>query len=112
MRSEEYCIWLEDWGINVRTLSGCEKAIAAFKSEPADLVVTDLFLEDGNGVELLTAVREIEPRVSTVMCSGSDAIDAYFSGDRSLVDSFLSKPVTANRLQQSLQAAMRTAKNT
>ena len=109
---EMYCIWLEDWGVKVRALSGCAEAIAAFKSEPTDLVVTDLFLEDGNGVELLTAVREIEPRVSTVMCSGSDAIEAYFSGDRSLMDSFLSKPVTANRLQQSLQAAIRTAKNT
>ena len=109
---EMYSIWLEDWGVKGRAVSGCDLAMAEFKNEPADVVMTDLFLEDGNGVELLTSIREAQPGVATVLCSGSDAIETFFGDDRTVADIFVSKPVSAKRLETALRKAMRRVKNT
>jgi len=105
-----YCIWLEDWGAAVRTASGVEQAMEAFVAEPSRLVMTDLFLEDGNGAELLAKLREIEPHLATVLCSASDSMQSYFAGDSNLVDAFLAKPVNAARLEKTLKTAVQLAK--
>lgn len=106
---EMYRIWLEDWGVRIRTVPGVVQAIAAFEESPVDLVLTDLFLEDGNGMELLTVLREIQPSVATVMCSGSgsDSIKALYGGQASAVDRYVSKPVSAKRLESVLQSTLR-----
>lgn len=104
-----YRIWLEDWGLRIRTVSRLDQAIAEFEHDPVDLVLTDLFLEDGNGVELLNLVRNNNPQVATVLCSGSDSIMAYCGGDESAIDCFVSKPVSPIRLEAALQSAVRKA---
>ena len=103
---EMYQIWLEDWGARVRAFASCERAIAEFEDSPIDLVLTDLFLEDGNGVELLKTLRKTHPHVATVVCSGSDTIGAYCEDDQQLVDYFISKPVSAARLESAIQSAV------
>ena len=108
---EMYCIWLEDWGATVRTVSGVEQAMEAFLAEPSRLVMTDLFLEDGDGVELLAKLREIEPHLATVLCSASDSIQSCFADDRGLVDAFIAKPVNAVRLEKTLKTAVQLAKH-
>jgi CheY-like chemotaxis protein len=108
---EMYQIWLEDWGAVVRGFTSCERAIAEFNDYPTDLVLTDLFLEDGNGMDLLKILRETNPNVATVVCSGSDNIGASCEDEKELVDCFISKPVSASRLESAIQSVVRTRRN-
>jgi signal transduction histidine kinase/ActR/RegA family two-component response regulator len=107
---EMYCIWLEDWGMQVRAVGRMDQAIAEFRRTPADLVVTDLFLEDGDGVALLDTLREIQADVASVLCSGSDSIAAFCGVEGSVIDSFVPKPVSADRLEAALRAVIQRGK--
>jgi|GEM_PF-1620574 len=108
---EMYRIWMEDWGAHVRTVPSCDLAVAEFENDPVDLILTDLFLADGNGVELLTLLRKTRPGLATVLCSSSDSIETYLGRDGAVVDAFICKPVSAKRLESALQTAIRLAKS-
>jgi two-component system, OmpR family, KDP operon response regulator KdpE len=56
-------------GYEVVEAEGGREALRLFEAEPADVVVTDLFMEDGNGLELIAALRGRESRVPIVAIS-------------------------------------------
>lgn len=103
---EMYLIWLEDWGMQVRAVSGFESAVDEFNRQPADLVMSDLFLGDGNGMDLLIQLRETQPNLVTILCSGSDTIGTYCVGDGSVVNGYVSKPVSAKRLEDTFRSVL------
>lgn len=107
--SSIFQIWLKDWGCAVVPASNCEQARARFREAEPDLVLSDLFLEDGNGAELLRELRESSPGLAAVLCSGSEAGLLEQPGDKREATVLISKPVSATRLRAALQAAVRLA---
>lgn len=61
---------LELEGYSVRAARNGDEALRMQMSEPADVLVTDLFMPDRDGFETLTAFRENFPATRIVVISG------------------------------------------
>jgi len=85
-------------GWRVRSASGKNEALTAFRSAPCPLVVTDMRMGDGSGLEVIRGVRALQPEtaiiVLTAFGSVSDAVTAMKCG---AVD-YLIKPVAFEQL--------------
>lgn len=85
-------------GWRVRSASGKNEALAEFRSTPCSLVVTDMRMGDGTGLEVIRGVRALRPEtaiiVLTAFGSVSDAVTAMKCG---AVD-YLIKPVAFDQL--------------
>ena len=81
------------------------QALESFKSLAPEMVTLDLILPSGNGVEVLKAIREINPyvKVIVVSASGQDALN------KELMDlgaqAILRKPFTLDEFKVVVQKA-------
>jgi CheY-like chemotaxis protein len=97
---------LEREGYRVQKAENGRKAIALFREDPAEVVVTDIFMPDQEGLETILALRRLAPSVRIVACSsvggalGDDALRAAldFGADRALP-----KPLRVSELRQLLE---------
>ena len=105
-----YEIFLEDWGMQVTSVPGYRRAVEAFRNNPTDLIMTDLYLADGNGVELLAELRPLKPGTAAILCSGSGAVEGGFPDDPDCADAFIVKPIAAEHLRSIIFATIRNTK--
>lgn len=61
---------LANVGCQVRTAGGGHEAIEALRRESADVLVTDLVMADGEGLELIQQARREQPALRIVVISG------------------------------------------
>jgi diguanylate cyclase (GGDEF)-like protein len=94
---------------DVATASGVTQARQVFTHRPADVVLTDLNLRDGSGLQLLDWVRQASPTSARVLLSGSARVeDAVEAVNGSRVHRLLLKPWRADELTAALRAVART----
>jgi two-component system response regulator AtoC len=99
--------WLERQGCSVHEADGVAAARDVLVAEHADLVLVDLELPDGTGLDLLAELRDVTD-TDTVVVSGTATIDAAIEALRLGARDFLPKPVELPRLQAIVQAMART----
>ena len=63
---------LEGHGHEVRTAPGVNTALAEASREPFDLLISDIGLPDGTGLELMRQIRAIRP-IKGIALSGFDS---------------------------------------
>ena len=61
---------LERAGYTVRVAANAEQALQALRSEPAEMMITDMIMPKENGAALITSVKEEFPAVRIVAISG------------------------------------------
>jgi DNA-binding NtrC family response regulator len=93
-------------GWRVRTAGGKNEALASFRSEPCPLVITDMRMGDGTGLDVIRAVRAIQPEtaiiVLTAFGSVADAVVAVKNG----ASDYLIKPVAFDQLTAAARRAL------
>ena len=57
-------------GFQARAAADGERALQQLAAEPADIIITDLFMPEKDGVETITEIRERYPDVSIIAMSG------------------------------------------
>lgn len=62
--------WLTSQGHNVQTADGGQQAMRLLLQGSFDLVVTDVVMPDGDGFELIPAIRKIRPDARILAISG------------------------------------------
>jgi PAS domain S-box-containing protein len=75
--------------------------------EKIKLVLTDVMMPFGDGRELISTLREIDPDVRVIAMSGHGTPDTKSALERSGARAFLSKPFTAQDLQKVLGEILR-----
>ncbi len=89
---------LEEAGFDVRLADGVEAARRAFREQPAEILVTDLGLPDGSGLELFEGLRASHPELQGVVLSGY-GMESDLERSRGLgVAEHLVKPLNLDRL--------------
>ncbi len=77
-------IMLKKEGYKVKTASSGNKAVSEVKSSNFDVVITDIRMEGMDGIELLSAVKELDPSlpviIMTAYASQKTAIEALNRG--------------------------------
>ncbi|MBT8338241.1 MAG: response regulator [Gemmatimonadetes bacterium] len=99
---------LEARGHEVRLADNGEEALEIYASEgmEIDLVVTDLAMPRLNGLRLVTALKEMDPRVSILASSGRNA-DQLDLAQRAGVHEVCMKPWDPDHFVETIEAMVR-----
>ena len=85
---------LEDEGFNVIDVCNYDEALSAYSAFKCDLIISDIFIEKGNGVQLINRVKDVPFIAMTAFPESSLGIKA-----RSLLkDRFIEKPFSMKLL--------------
>lgn len=90
---------LQPLGYTVKTFQNAKSALEAFtdaKARPV-LLITDYSMHAMNGMELIQACRDIEPRQRIILISGTVGEDIYRNSAEK-PDHFISKPYHSKQL--------------
>ena len=77
-------VGLETAGHSIREMSNGRDGIRAFRKEPCDLVITDIYMPERDGLELIEALRRTHPCVKILAMSGASGTMDYLRKAQSL----------------------------
>src|SRR5438093_6021381 len=89
-------------GYNVSTTTSGVQARAMVRDTEYDLVLTDLRLEDGDGLDVLKAVRESYPETVTIMLTGYASLESAIQALRAGAYDYLVKPSEVEELRSTV----------
>jgi len=92
-------ISLQRLEIPVLAVSSCFQANEEQQKEPADLVISDLQLPDGNGMELLRQFKKANPAVEVIIITGFGTIESAVEAMKVGASNYLLKPFTSSQLE-------------
>jgi CheY-like chemotaxis protein len=97
-------------GHQVLTASTGSEALARLESTSPDLIMTDILMPDGDGIELITALNQQQRGIPIIaMSGGRRAISLEFNLESAAlmgVKATLPKPFTRDSLRQALADAL------
>jgi CheY-like chemotaxis protein len=101
------CEILQARGHEVRLAGNGEEALDIYAREgfSIDLVITDLAMPRLNGLRLVSALKELDPRVSILAASGRNA-DQFDLAERAGVDDVFMKPLDEQRFVESVESLL------
>jgi DNA-binding NtrC family response regulator len=89
-------------GYEAVACSSGRDAIAQLQVRRADLVMVDLRMPDLGGLDVLRAIREIDPRCQAVLMTGYASVETAVEAIKLGATDYLSKPLDFARLEQLL----------
>jgi DNA-binding NtrC family response regulator len=89
-------------GFDVMACSGGREAISLLHTRHADVAMVDLRMPDIGGLDVIRAIREIDPRCQTVLMTGYATVDTAVEAIKLGAMDYLSKPLDFGRLEQLL----------
>jgi two-component system response regulator (stage 0 sporulation protein F) len=98
---------LRSAGHEVLLAADGREGLKTYREGPTDLVITDLFMPEVDGVETILALRREFPEAKVIAISGNICADAMLSVARRLGSvATLEKPFTAEHLLAAIQKAL------
>jgi len=95
-------IGLKDTGYLIKTTTKFNDAINILRSEEMDVVVTDLKLKDGNGLEILNFVQENGLNISVIIITAYGSVESAVEAIRGGAYDYLVKPFRISELKKLL----------
>ena len=92
-------------GYRVYHANSVAEARALYGSEPVDVIISDLGLPDGNGLDLIKDLRAVR-EVPSIVLSGYGEAEAQANSLQAGVQEHLTKPVELPRLEAALQRVL------
>ena len=97
---------LEREGYDAETAASGEEGLAKLGEHPFDLVLLDLALPDRNGIDLLPAIRALDPQISVIMITAYGTVEDAVRAMQSGATNFLQKPWDNEKLLADVRAAI------
>ncbi|PQA55464.1 hybrid sensor histidine kinase/response regulator [Siphonobacter curvatus] len=97
---------LEQWRLIPVLANSAEEGLKALRREgPFELVITDMHMPTGNGVELARLIKQVHPTLPIILLSsvGDETRHSYAE----LFETILTKPVKQNQLYQAIQQQLK-----
>jgi DNA-binding NtrC family response regulator len=85
--------FFESHGFEIAEAETCAAALEHARTTLPDAVVIDYILPDGNALDLIPRLREIDASMSLVVLTGHASIDLAVTAVKEGADQFLTKPV-------------------
>ena len=89
-------------GYETLAFSSGREAIAQLQTRRADLVLVDLRMPDVGGLDVLRAIRDIDPRSQAVLMTGYASVETAVEAIKLGATDYLSKPLDFARLEHLL----------
>jgi len=101
---------LSTWGYRPLEAANAETAVALVESESPDLVLLDVHLPDKNGLEVLKAIKEWNPRAAVIIMTAYGVLEDAVAALRLGAYDFVSKPLNFEELRATIANALETVK--
>ena len=98
---------IEREGCRVMAVASAGAAREKLREEEFDLVVTDLRLPDGDGMEILDETRRLSAGSPVIIITGHGSEETAVQAMKKGAFNYLSKPIDLNRLRAELESALR-----
>ncbi len=99
---------LQELGYTVLTATDSKTALSQLEKHPGrvDLLLTDIVMLGGSGVELAARIREIRPGIRVLLISGYGSTELARRGVVATGAHFLSKPFSSDQLAESIRSVL------
>jgi two-component system, NtrC family, response regulator AtoC len=101
---------LEESGYTIRTAGTLADGWETFTKDGADLVLLDLRLPDGLGLDLLGRLRERDPEIPVILMTAYGEVQTAVAAMKAGAYDFLIKPVNLDQVKLLCQKALESAK--
>ena len=83
-----------------------QEAMACYVAEPVDLVLTDVQMPGGSGIELLREIKKTDPTAVVVVMTGFTDKETVLEALQADADDFIQKPVNLLQLRTTVEKAL------
>jgi DNA-binding NtrC family response regulator len=97
-------------GWRVEVAGSVREAISHLEGKEFDLVVTDIRMPDGTGVEVMRATRQLSPGTAVVLLTAYGSVPDAVSAMRDGALDYLTKPISFDQLQATAAKVMQVAR--
>ena len=99
---------LEQAGHVTSEASAGSEGIRLFREHPADVVITDMYMSNGDGFDVISTLRREVPVPKIIVVSGKSSDDLLTAAKLIGSDLVLTKPVTMDQLLKAVQTVLGT----
>ena len=96
-------------GWRVETASGTSEALSKFRSDRFPLVVTDVRMPDGDGLQLMRNVRSTNPATAVIVLTAFANVPEAVRAIQGGACDYLTKPISFEQLRSSVSRVMEQA---
>lgn len=97
---------LKNGGYTVTAVGDGEAALAELRSEPFDLLITDIWMPQMNGIELLAGIRKLPNAPRAVVLTSDTTPETLLRALREQAYQFLTKPVQGRELLELVESVL------
>lgn len=94
-------------GLNTQSASDVREAKALLAEHDFELVLTDMNLPDGNGIELVTYIQAQFPNLPVAMITAYGSVETAINALKAGAFDFISKPVDLTQLRDIVASALK-----
>ena len=105
--SESIAMYLKQEGYLCEIANTCSSALEKIDYYDYDCIVLDISLPDGNGLQVLKALREDGKTDGVIIISAKNSVDDKISGLQLGADDYLAKPFHLSELSARISAVIR-----
>jgi two-component system, cell cycle response regulator len=103
-----YADYLRAAGYSVEVAEDAPAAIRILEGRRFDVLLTDIVMPGGDGLQLLADAKRLDPDVQVVVITALDRVDPAVRAMRAGASDYLVKPVTPEALQLAVQRSLST----
>ena len=102
--------FLEGKGYQVLAAADGTRALEMFRRQRVDLVLSDVYMPGLSGLQLLIAIKELDPRVPVVLISGRGEVPTVVEALKAGAENFLTKPLDLELLERVVERSLQLAR--
>ena len=99
---------MEARGFEVEAAASVEEGLSALKRRPPAFAVVDMRLDDGNGIDVIAALKDVRPEARAVVLTGYGNIATAVTAVKLGAVDYLAKPADADDVYNALVASTDT----
>ncbi|MEI6207798.1 MAG: ATP-binding protein [Desulfuromonadales bacterium] len=84
----------------------CAEAIHLYEKESIDLILSDVMMPGGSGIELLRQIKALDPNAAVVIMTGFAGTEVILEALKEDADDFINKPLNLLQLRTSVKKAL------
>jgi DNA-binding NtrC family response regulator len=99
---------LEEKGYEVKAVSTTEEAMVRLQDEAFPIVISDIYIDEHTGLDVLNAAKRKDPQCSVILMTGRATIETVRAASRGGAFDYIAKPFELDTMLQAIERAEAT----
>ena len=96
---------LEEKGYDVKAVSTTEEAMVCLQDEAFPIVISDIYIDEHTGLDVLNAAKRKDPLCSVILMTGRATIETVRAASRGGAFDYIAKPFELDTMLQAIERA-------